>query len=38
LIREYEEANNNGGVDIELYNAFLRRLVKGGYIKMEELS
>ncbi len=37
LIRKYEEDNDNGGVDIESYNAFLRRLVNDGYIKMEEL-
>jgi len=38
LIREYEEANKNGGVDMELYNWFLRRLIDNGYIKMEKLS
>ena len=32
------EDNNNGGVDLAAYHAFLGRLVKDGYIKMEELS
>ncbi|MGN0852062.1 MAG: hypothetical protein ACI4Q3_01650 [Kiritimatiellia bacterium] len=38
LMVEFDKANKNGGVDIEAYNAFLRRLVNGGYIRMEELS
>ena len=38
LIRKFDEDNRNGGVDIDLYRAFLRRLAKGGYIKMEVLA
>ena len=37
LIVKFDEDNRNGGVDIKAYNALLRRLVKDGYIKMEEL-
>jgi len=38
LQREYDAANRNGGVDIELYMNFLDRLFANGYIKIEELS
>lgn len=38
LIRKFDEDNRNGGVDIDLYWTFITRLVKTGYIKMEELS
>ncbi len=37
-IRLFDVDNNAGRIDVEAYNAFLRRLVKEGYIKMEELS
>ena len=38
LIRRFDEANRNGGVDIKAYKNLLVRLVSQGYIKMEELS
>ena len=38
LIRKFDEDNRNGGVDLAAYHALLGRLVKDGYIKMEELS
>ena len=38
LIRKFDEDNRNGGVDIDLYWTFITRLVKTGYIKMEEVS
>ena len=38
LIRKFDEDNRNGGVDGRAYKTFLARLVKNGYIKMEELS
>ena len=38
LIRKFDADNRNGGVDLVAYHALLGRLVKEGYIKMEELS
>ena len=37
-IRQFDDDNRAGRIDVEAYNAFLRRLVKVEYIKMEELS
>ena len=37
-IVEYNRANNSGGVDIESYLKFLRRLESNGYIEMRELT
>lgn len=38
LIRMYDEDNRAGRINVEAYNAFLRRLAEEGYIKMEELT
>ena len=38
LIRKFDEDNRNGGVDFDLYKEFLGRLIRDGYIKMENLS
>ena len=38
LIRRFNEDNNNGGVDFDIYREFLGRLIRDGYIKMENLS
>ncbi|MGN0832596.1 MAG: phage minor head protein [Kiritimatiellia bacterium] len=38
LMVEFDKANKNGGVDIEAYKAFLFRLAKDGYIRMEILT
>ena len=37
-IRQFDEDNNAGRIDIRAYQAFLDRLVDGGYIKMEEIG
>ena len=37
-IRQFDEDNNAGRIDRDAYEAFLARLAKGGYIKMEELT
>ena len=37
-IRQFDEDNNAGRIDIDAYEAFLARLAKEGYIKMEELT
>ena len=36
-IKAFDAANNAGRIDIDAYDAFITRLVKEGYIKMEEL-
>ena len=38
LIRMYDEDNRAGRINVDAYRLFLRKLVEGGYIKMEELS
>ena len=38
LILKFDEDNRNGGVDFDLYKEFLGRLIRDGYIKMENLS
>ena len=37
-IRQFDEDNNAGRIDIVAYCRFLDKLVKGGYIKMEEIG
>ena len=37
-IRQFDEDNNAGRIDIRAYQAFLARLVDRGYIKMEEIG
>ena len=37
-IRQFDEDNNAGRIDRDAYEAFLARLAKEGYIKMEELT
>ena len=37
-IRQFDEDNNAGRIDVEAYQSFLNRLVEGGYIKMEEIG
>ena len=37
-IRQFDDDNNAGRIDRDAYEAFLARLAKEGYIKMEELT
>lgn len=38
LLKMYHADNNAGGVNLEAYDALITRLIREGYIKMEELS
>ena len=38
LLQMYDADNNAGGVNLKAYDALITRLIREGYIKMEELS